>query len=42
MNSHRNRHTHWLAAQSHPQNKVSQRVCQPSSEKEMQSIHEHD
>ncbi|ALO16793.1 hypothetical protein L21SP5_03178 [Salinivirga cyanobacteriivorans] len=35
MNSQRSSHTHWLAAQSHPQTKASQRVCLPSPEKEI-------
>jgi len=32
---HRSSHTHWLAAQSRPQTKASQRVCLPSPEKEI-------
>jgi len=33
--SQRNSHTHWLAAQRHPQTKASQRVCLPSPGKEI-------
>jgi len=31
----RSSHTHWLAAQRHPQTKASQRVCLPSPGKEI-------
>jgi hypothetical protein len=33
--SQRSSHTHWLAAQCHPQTKASQRVCLPSPEKDI-------
>jgi len=33
--SQRNSHTHWLAAQSHPRTKASQRVCLPSLGKDI-------
>ncbi len=35
MNNPRSSHTHWLAAQCHPQTKASQRVRLPSPEKEI-------
>lgn len=38
MNSQYSSHTHWLAAQCHPQTKASQRVCLLSPENKLSKM----